>query len=103
MLTNITCPGCGLLISANYSTSDDGVVVECGGEGEGSCDACFDDTNPDLLARIRLAQESAASFLGPEQVEVPTISMDAALQSLDPFNNTAACAHWLHVREVRGW
>jgi hypothetical protein len=103
MLTNITCPGCGALIAVNYDLRGDGLIVECGGEGEGACDACYDDTNPDTLRRIRRAQGSAASFLAPEKVDVPTVTMDAALSSIDPFNNSAARAYWLHVRETRGW
>lgn len=59
MLTTIRCPGCGEFISISVEGTP-----ECGGDGEGTCDACFDESIPSLLHAIFEAQQSALVFLG---------------------------------------
>lgn len=34
---------------------------------------------------------------------VVSMSLEAALESCDPFSSTAARAHWERVRAERGW
>ena len=51
------CPGCQQEIVV--TTDDRGFMIECGGEGEGSCEAAWDDSNPALLEEIGEAQKQA--------------------------------------------
>jgi hypothetical protein len=53
----IHCPGCGQPIAVSEDSV--GFTAECGGVGEGSCDACFDESNLPLLESICAAQGEA--------------------------------------------
>ena len=72
----VHCPGCGQAIVVTEDPL--GYMVECGGRGEGSCDAANDLDNPALLDRIVEAQSDAIAHLKgkiQEEQEPDTISL----------------------------
>lgn len=76
MLTTITCPGCGARISVEEGDCD--LMIECGGRGEGSCDACYDLSNRALVISCTEAQNAAlAQYNAAMQPDPECLAADA--------------------------